>query len=315
MTDTRIIGIALPKDETAEWREALSAAVARSGRPLRVEPEAPAGAVDYLVYNIDSGVTDFAPYTRLRAVLNTWAGVEQVIGRIAWPAGVPFVRMVEPGMNEGMAEYFTAHVLRYHIDIDRAQAQSAAGTWQKWEPPLGRERNVGILGLGALGAHVAGVLAPFGFRLAGWSRTPRDLPGIDCRHGPEGLREVLGRAEILVVLLPLTPETENLLNVERLGWLPRGACIVNAGRGGLIDDAALLGALESGQLRHATLDVFREEPLPAAHPFWHHPRITVTPHIAAITRTGTAAGSIVAQIGRDMDGLPLQHIVDPTRGY
>jgi glyoxylate/hydroxypyruvate reductase A len=315
MTESRVIGIALPADETPAFAAALETAVARSGRPLRVLSDARPGEIDYLVYNIDSGVTDFSPYTRLRAILNTWAGVEKVLDRISWPARVPFVRMVEAGMNEGMAEYFTAHALRYHLDIDRAQRQSASGTWEKWDPPLARDRTVGILGLGALGTAVAAMLGAVGFRLAGWSRSPKELAGVDCRHGAEGFAHVLSRAEILAVLLPVTAETENILNARTLALLPHGACIINAGRGQLIDDDALLAALETGQVRHATLDVFRAEPLPSDHPFWRHPSITVTPHIAAITRAGTAAESIVAQIGRDLDGLALQYIVDPARGY
>ncbi len=258
----RTIGVVLSPDEQAVFPEALAAAVAEAGRPLKVVPDAPPAEVDYLVWNVDSGVIDFAAYTRLRAILNTWAGVEGVVGRVRWPEHVPLVRMVEPGMNEGMAEYFAAHALRYHLDIDRAQAQSAAGVWQKWEPPLARDRTVGILGLGALGTAAAAMLRPIGFRLLGWARTAKDLPGVDCRHGEDGLREVLGRAEILILVLPLTPSTENLLDARRLALLPRGACMVNAGRGALIDEAALLAALESGQVRHATMDVFRTEPLP-----------------------------------------------------
>jgi glyoxylate/hydroxypyruvate reductase len=312
---TRTIGVALPPDEQAVFPRALEDAVARSGRPIRVAPDAAPHEIDYLVWNVDSGVTDFAPYARLRAILNTWAGVEGVVGRVRWPEHVPLVRMVEPGMNEGMAEYFTANVFRYHLDIDRAQAQSAEGVWEKWEPPLARDRTVGILGLGALGSATAAMLRPIGFRLLGWSRTPKELPGVDCRHGAEGLEAVLGRSEILVLVLPLTTATRDLVNARTLSLLPRGACLINAGRGALIDDDALLAALASGQLRHATLDVFREEPLPPAHPFWRHPGITVTPHIAALTRPSTAAEAIVAQIGRDLDGLALQHVVDPARGY
>ena len=313
--ETRKIGIVLSPDEQAVFPQALEAAVARAGRPLRVVPDAPPETVDYLVWNVDSGVTDFAPYARLRAILNTWAGVEGVVGRVRWPAHVPLVRMVEPGMNEGMAEYFAAHTLRYHLDIDRAQAQSAAGRWQKWEPPLARDRTVGILGLGALGRATAAMLRPIGFRLLGWSRTPKDLAGVDCRDGAEGLDQVLEQAEILILILPLTPETRSIIDARTLSLLPHGACLINAGRGALIDDDALLAALAGGRLRHATLDVFRDEPLPSDHPFWRHPGITVTPHIAATTRPATAAEAIVAQIGRDLDGLALQHVVDPARGY
>lgn len=311
----RTIGIALDPEEASVFPAALEAAVAKSGLSLRVAPDAAPEEVDYLVYNVDSGVSDFSPYTRLRAILNTWAGVEKVVGRIAWPAHVPFVRMVEPGMNEGMAEYFTAHALRFHLDIDRAQRQSAEGLWEKWEPPLARDRTVCVLGLGALGTSIAVMLRGVGFRVMGWSRTARSIEGVECRHGEDGLRAVLSQAEILALILPLTPETENLLDAERLALLPRGSCIVNAGRGPLIDDEALLAALASGQVRHATLDVFRTEPLPPDHPFWRHPGITVTPHIAALTRPGTAAESIIRQIGRDLDGLEMQHIVEPARGY
>lgn len=315
MSDPRVIGIALPADEKPDWAEALQAAVEKSGRPLRVVPDAAPAEIDYLVYNIDSGIRDFTPYTRLRTILNTWAGVEKVIGHLSWPAHIPFLRMVEPGMNEGMAEYFTAHALRYHLDIDRAQLQSAAGIWEKWEPPLARERTVGILGLGALGARIAAMLAGVGFRVEGWSRSPKSLPGITCHHGPEGLREVLSRAGILAVILPVTDGTRNILDAGALALLPRGAALINAGRGELIDDDALLAALGSGRLRHATLDVFRAEPLPPDHPFWRHPQITITPHIAAVTRTGSASEAILAQIERDMDGLAMEHVVDPARGY
>ncbi len=311
----RMIGVVLPPDEQAVFPQALEAAVERSGRPLRVEQDPAPGEVDYLVWNVDSGVTEFGAFTRLRAILNTWAGVEGVVGRVRWPAHVPLVRMVEPGMNEGMAEYFAAHALRYHLDIDRALAQSAEGRWQKWEPRLARDRTVGILGLGALGTAVAATLRGLGFRLVGWSRSAKELPGVDCLHGDAGLRELLGRAEILVLVLPLTQATENLLNAETLALLPQGACLINAGRGALIDESALLTALASQQVRHATLDVFRTEPLPEDHPFWRHPSITVTPHIAAITRPATAAEAIVAQIGRDLDGLAFQHVVDAARGY
>ena len=311
----RSIGVVLPPDEQAVFPQALQASVARSGRPLRVVPDAAPEAVDYLVWNVDSGVTDFAPYTRLRAILNTWAGVEGVVGRITWPAHVPFVRMVESGMNEGMAEYFAAHALRYHLDIDRAQAQSAEGRWEKWEPPLARDRTVGILGLGALGSAVAAMLRADRLprpRLVahGQGGAGRRLParaGRAARGAGAGRDPGAGAAADAGDPGPAERRDAGAAAARRLPHQCR------ARRADRRRGAA--GGAGSGRLRHATLDVFRDEPLPADHPFWRHPRITVTPHIAALTRPGTASEAIVAQIGRDLDGLALQHVVDPARGY
>ena len=311
---TRLIQIALPDAATPAWTEAMQAAIV--GMDVEIAaPGTPPEKIDYLVYNIDSGLTDFSAYTRLRAILNTWAGVEAVVATLKWPDHIPFCRMVEPGLTLGMTDYFVAHTMRYHIGVDRAINQSATGNWEKWLPPLAQERTVGILGLGALGQAAAAALSGLGFPLVGWSRTPRNIPGVQSFSGAEGLRPVLERSEILLVILPLTPETECVLNAETLAWMPRGSFIINSGRGPLIDDDALLAALDSGQTAHATLDVFRTEPLPDDHPYWRHPKVTVTPHIAAETRPATATREIAAQIARDMAGQPLLHVVEPARGY
>lgn len=314
MTERRaVVGLAIDAAETEEWTAALQAALAPL--PVDFRPDAAAGEVDYLVYNIDSGVRDFAPYTRLKAILNTWAGVEKVVGHLDWPAHVPFTRMVEPGLTEGMVEFFVGHVMRYHLDIDRALTDSASGRWQQWTPPLARERTVGILGLGTLGQATAAALNGLGFRVMGWSRTAKEIPGTACHHGDAGLEVVLAEATILCVILPATPATENILNARTLALMPKGACIINAGRGPLIDDGALLAALASGHIAHATLDVFRTEPLPAGDPYWQNPKVTVTPHIAAATRASTAAEAIADQIARHLAGQPLLHVVDTARGY
>ncbi len=298
------------------WRAALAAARARAGLAfdLRLPGEAPAETVDYLVYGASGPVQDFAPFTRLKAILNIWAGVEQVLANPTLPADVPLARMVEPGLTEGMTDYVVAHVMRYHMDLDRRLA-APEDSWMDWFPPLSRNRRVGVLGLGVLGRDAAMALAGLRFDVAGWSRTPKDAPGVRCLHGEAGLAELLGRSEIVVGLLPRTPETENLLDAERLALLPAGARIVNAGRGELIDDAALLAALDAGRVAHATLDVFREEPLPADHPYRRHPRVTVTPHVASATRPETAAEAIVAQIARGEARKPYEHVVDRAAGY
>jgi glyoxylate/hydroxypyruvate reductase A len=162
---------------------------------------------------------------------------------------------------------------------------------------------------------VAATLAGIGFDVRGWSRRPRELAGIDTYAGHDGLADVLRSADILVTLLPATPQTTNLIDARTLALLPEGARLINPGRGSLIDDAALLDALDSGRLAHATLDVFRTEPLPPDHPFWAHPRITVTPHVASETRPETASEAIAANIRRGEDGERLLHLVDRDEGY
>ena len=213
-----------------------------------------------------------------------------------------------------MVEWVTGHALRHHLGLD-AHILHQDGQWRHDAPPLAADRPVTVLGLGALGRACATALAGLGFPVTGWARGPREVPGITCLHGDDGLGAALDRAQILVLLLPLTDATENLLDAARLALLPRGAVILNPGRGALIDDDALLAALDSGRLGHATLDTFRTEPLPPAHPFWAHPQVTVTPHIASATRPASAARVIAENVRRGEAGAPLLHLVDRDRGY
>jgi len=268
--------------------------------------------VDYIVYAPSSALQDFTPYTRAKAVLNLWAGVENVVGNDTLK--IPLARMVDPGMTQGMVEWVAGHVLRHHLGMDR-HIHGLNGVWRKDIPPLASQRKVCFLGLGELGQACARALAGFGFDVSGWSRSAKSIKGITTYHGDAGLKNALQHAEIVVLLIPLTPETENLLNAQRLAWLPKGAVIVNPGRGPLIDDSALLAALDSGQIDHATLDVFRVEPLPKDHPYWENPKVTVTPHIASETRVFTAAQVIIDNIRRGETGEPFLHIVDRNLGY
>ncbi|TCP41475.1 2-hydroxyacid dehydrogenase [Rhodovulum marinum] len=295
------------------YRAPLTRALAEAGIAARVvtETDAPE-TVDYIVYAPNDRLTDFTPFTRCRAVLSLWAGVERIVTNETLTQ--PLCRMVDSGLEEGMVEWVTGHVLRHHLGIDR-QICARAPSWEQVVPPLARDRTVAVLGLGALGRACAQALAGLRFRVSGWSRTPRAIEGIACDHGADGLRRVLERAEIVVLLLPLTAETESLMDAERLGWLPEGAVLINPGRGALIDDAALIAALDAGRLGHATLDVFRTEPLPADHPFWAHPRVTVTPHIASETRPDSAARVIAENIRRGEAGAPFLFLVDRSRGY
>ena len=294
------------------WEAPLRAALDETGVDYTLVTEAAPETVDYMVYAPSSGLVDFTPYTGLKAVLSLWAGVEKIVGNATLQ--VPLARMVDPGLTEGMTEWVTGHVLRHHLGMD-AQIHGLKGEWRHDVPPLARDRQVTILGLGALGADAARMLKALNFDVAGWSRSPKTLDGIPTFTGDDGLTAALERAEILVLLLPLTPGTEDLLNAERLSLLPRGAVIVNPGRGPLIDDTALLAALDSGHLGHATLDVFRVEPLPADHPFWLHPRVTVTPHIASETRPASAARVVAENVRRGEAGEPFVHVVDRAAGY
>ncbi|MFD1344418.1 2-hydroxyacid dehydrogenase [Litorisediminicola beolgyonensis] len=300
----------------AQYEAPLTAALDAEGLDYRLIPDpsdiAPE-AVDYMVYAPLSEVQDFTPYTRLKAVMNLWAGVEGVVQNPTLT--VPLTRMVDDeGLTQGMVEWVTGHVLRHHLGMD-AHIVNPEHVWDHSPPPLSKDRPVTILGLGALGQACAAALTRLGFPVTGWSRSPKSVEGVTCHHGPDGLDRALEQARIVVLLLPDTPATRDILDARTLARLPRGAVVINPGRGPLIDDAALLAALDEGQVAHATLDVFRTEPLPADHPFWAHPRVTVTPHIASETRPDSAARVIAANIARAERGAPLHHLVDRDAGY
>jgi glyoxylate/hydroxypyruvate reductase A len=281
---------------------------AEAGLPGDIAPD----AVDYIIHATGGPVTDFGVFTRARAVLSLWAGVEKIVGNATLTQ--PLCRMVESGLRQGMVEWVVAHTLRAHLGTDRYVREKPV-TWTQHVPPLASDRSVTVLGLGELGSAAATTLAGLGFRVTGWARNAREIAGMRCLAGADRLPEALATAEILLAILPETPDTIDLLNAERLALLPAGSCILNAGRGSLIDDTALIAALDRGQVANATLDVFRAEPLPAAHPFWSHPGVTISPHVAAATRVGTAAEAIADNIERSQSGAPLLHVVDRTRSY
>ena len=268
--------------------------------------------VDYIIHATGGPITDFAVFAQARAVLSLWAGVEKIVGNATLTQ--PLCRMVEDGLRRGMVEWVAGHVLRAHLGIDRYVCQKPRA-WEQHVPPLACDRPVTVLGLGELGSAAATTLASLGFRVTGWARSAREIAGVRCLAGAGRLPEALATAEILVAILPETPDTIDLLNAERLALLPRGSFILNAGRGSLIDDAALIAALDRGQVQHATLDVFRTEPVPADHPFWSHPGVTISPHVAAATRVSSAADAIAENVERAEAGKPLLHVVDRARSY
>jgi glyoxylate/hydroxypyruvate reductase A len=295
-----------------EYKSPLEIALANAGIPANLACNLPPETVDYIVYAPNSPVQDFTPFTRLKAVLSLWAGVESIAPNPTLK--VPLARMVDHGMTRGMVEWVAGHTLRHHLGMD-AHIVNPDKLWQPKAPPLASDRKVALLGLGELGSECAKTLASLGFNLHGWSKSPKSINGITCHHGLAGLKGALMGAHIVILLLPATSATENILNAERLSLMAKGAFVINPGRGPLIDDDALLHALDSQHIAHATLDVFRTEPVPADHPFWHHPQITITPHIASETRAVTASQCIAENVRRGQAGLPFLHLVDRAAGY
>jgi len=248
----------------------------------------------------------------LRLVQSLWMGVDGLIADPAVPRDVPIARMVDPEMTSQMPEAALAHVLHLHRLHDVYARQQRDHEWRQRPQPLATRRGVGVLGLGQLGARTAAVLAAAGFRVHGFSRGPKRIEGVQTHTE---LDATLAASEILVNLLPLTAATRGLLDGARLARLPHGACVVNLARGEQIVDADLLAALDAGRLRHAILDVFDQEPLPADHPYWTHPAVTVMPHVAAQSTPESCLPVVVENLRRMSAGEPLLHLVDRQSGY
>jgi len=250
-----------------------------------------------------------------RAIFNLGAGVDALLALPTLPTDVPVYRLTDAGMARQMAQYATAAVLRAFRELDAYAAQQRAGLWRARPPRDEAAFGVAVLGLGVLGRAVVDALRPFGFALHGWTRTPATVPGVTVHAGADALRDCLAHAHVCICLLPSTPATRDLLDATRLAWMPRGAHLVNLARGELVVDADLLGLLDGGHLAGATLDVFRDEPLPAAHPFWHHPAITITPHVSAATLHEASAAQVADGIRALAEGREPPGRVDRAHGY
>jgi len=256
-----------------------------------------------------------ASLPNLKLICPLGAGVDHITRDASIPPHLAIARLVDPHMAVLIAEYVALQVQRLHRNDLVYREQQRRHIWREQPQPDAASRTIGLLGLGRLGQAAAQRLRSLGFQLTGWSRTQKAIEGIECNSGKEGFERTVGRADILVCLLPLTAETDGILCRAAFERMKPGAALVNCARGAHVVDADLIAALDSGQLSDAVLDVFRREPLPAEHPFWDHPRIVVTPHVAAFTNPRTAAGIIVENIRRARDGRPLLDLVDRATGY
>ena len=312
MSKPETILFASAYDHAPDWRDALLAEL--PGALFHVDPDVPdpAAVTTAIVWRPPHGF--FAPLTSLRLVVNLGAGVDSLMARDDLP-DVPIVRMADTGMVSLMTSYVLFSVIRYARDIDKLEEAQRQREWRYIHPRRLSAVKVGVLGLGELGSAAAQALAGLGFDVRGWSRSPKAVPGVTCSHGAEALDALLEAVEILVLMLPLTPETHGLISAERLRRMPAGAKLINAARGAVVDEPALIAALADGHLGGATLDVFVTEPLPAESPLWTMPNVLITPHLASITVPQDAARDVAESIRRVARGEPPLHAVDPRRGY
>ena len=300
-------------DPVDPWRAALLAEM--PDLDIRVWPEQVGEPEDIdvaLVWNPPPG--ELSRFPNLKAILSLGAGIDALMRDDTLP-DLPLARMVDPSMTSTMADYVLLAVLRHHRHFDLFEREQRAGRWTFVFPKRPEDRTVGILGLGELGQAAALKLQAHGFEVRGWSRSPKKIEDVQSFHGRDQLQTFLESTEILVCLLPLTPDTHGILNASLFAGLPRDACLINAARGGHLVETDLLDALERGQLSAATLDVFETEPPPTTSPLWLHERVLITPHVASYCVPETAAKGIAANIKKARSGETLDHQVDRNRGY
>lgn len=280
---------------------------------LWTEPGDKSEITHALVWDPEPGVLASMP--NLKLIISLGAGVDHLFRDPSLPLQVPIARIVDANLTARMTEYIVLYVLRHHRNAPIYEVRQRERLWQTETQPAASERTVGIMGLGTLGRDAAEKLVGLGFRVAGWTRTPRQMEGIESFYGEDGLAPFLNSTDILINLLPLTPQTENIVGADLLARLPEGAFFINAGRGHQVVDADLIAALDSGHLSGAVLDVFRKEPLPKDHPFWRHPKITVTPHAASMSDPHTTIVQVIDNVRRTERGEAPLNRVDPQQQY
>ena len=309
MSSLRIIYYSADMDAAA-WIPGLQAALPGADVSLW-EPGAP--PADYaIVWKPPQQLLD--EQSGLKAIFNTGAGVDALM-KLQFPTGLPIIRLDDAGMSVQMAEYVCHAVIRHFREFDGYESDMAMGKWSYRKPRSRLEFPVGILGLGVLGERVAKAVAQFDFSVNGWSRTAKTIEGVQCFHGEAQLADFLAASRIVVCLLPLTTETDGILNAANLAHIQSGGYVINVARGAHVVDADLLSAIDGGHLAGATLDVFRVEPLPQGHSYWNHPKITVTPHTSARTLRSESIAQIVRKIGALQRGEAVAGRVDAARGY
>lgn len=300
-------------DPPEPWRQAFAREF--PSMQFRVWPDhGPLEDIRYgLVWRAPAGLLGRLP--NLKAVLVLGAGVDGVLRDPSLPPGVPVLRLLGAGMEAPMAEYAQYAVLHFQRHMDAYPGQQRQGVWKRIPWPLAQDWPIGVMGLGVIGGFVAKRLLSCGYPVAGWTRTPRQLGAVEVYSGMEALPRFLARSRVVINVLPLTPDTVDILDAGAFAAMPRGSYLVNIGRGAHVVDADLISALDSGQLDGAMLDVFREEPLPASHPYWRHPKVIVTPHAAAPTIFPVAQAQVIENVRRLERGEAPMGLVDRTRGY
>ncbi len=306
--------IQLPQDKAQEFADDFAALLPQAQITLWTEGAALEPHDYAVVWSPPAAV--LGELVRVKAIFNAGAGVDSVLRfGDALPPHIPLIRLDDAGMGVQMAEYVTHAVLRYFRRFDEYEAQARSNLWLPLASHDKQDFTIGVLGMGVLGNRVLEGLLPFGFPLRGWSRGQKDIPGVSCFSGQDSLGAFLRGTRVLVNMLPLTADTANLLDRARLSSLPPGSYLINVARGAHVAEADLLALIKSGHIAGATLDVFRNEPLPQQHPFWQEPRISITPHISAVTQRRESVAQIAAKIRCLEAGQPVAGIVNRVTGY
>lgn len=308
------VAIYLPSKDNTDWWVKLMQRLLPGWDIVTMDAVTDPSKVHYaVVWRPRTG--DIARFPNLKAIVSVGAGIDHVLADAELPQGVPIIRTVGQDLTQRMLEYVALHVLRHHRDMPRQLLAQTERDWHSIVVPVAPNRVVGVMGLGNLGSAAARVLSQIGFATRGWSKSSKTIDGVETFTGKEGLTPFLSGCEILVNMLPLTSATTGILNADLFAELPKGACVINCARGQHLVDDDLLAALDTGHIKQATLDVFHTEPLPSDHPFWTHPAITVTPHIASRIDAETG-GSLIAENLKIFQATgTCPDVADAVRGY